>query len=503
MRAPAPSHDLDTLNSVLDPDLPPAQESVYLTVLTHPDPQMIGARVALPDVMAGRVASVSRLTPDFRALTPGRVEPLADPYISRQPILLSWRDGVVVTPSVADGRVIVAGEPLVAPRHVPAETLRPGVVIELSTHTCVLLHLRVPATHGLELGLVGHSEALDDVRSQILRAAQADVSVLLTGETGAGKELVARALHDAGPRQSGPWIAVNVAEIQAETAASVLFGHVRGAFTGATHDHEGLFARAHGGTLFLDEVGEMAQDVQAMLLRVLETGELQRLGDRTTRRVDVRVIAATDQVVDGASSLRSQVLYRLAGFRLHVPPLRDRLEDLGVLTAYFLQQELGRTRRRATAWLPATLMTRMATHRWPGNVRELRNLVRTMLIQADGHDRLGRGFDMDAWLGYRATLPPDGTSVTGAQAGPLTDDVLTGALIRNHWSMSATARDLGIARSTLYLAIDRSPTLRKAADISAEELRQAYEQTGGDVDAMAEILRASPRGIRLALRHVL
>lgn len=495
------SDNVDTLTSMVEPEGSPSSDRVCLTVLTHPEPELIGARAFLPEIQVGRVASLSRLTPEFTAPVSGVVRPLADLYASRQPTLLSWRDGVVLTPQVSGSRVVVAGHALTESRRIPTAELRPGVVIELSGQTSLLLHLRSQPESVMPLGLVGHSEQMDSVRWRAMRAAMADVPVLLTGETGVGKELIARALHQAGPRRDGPWIAFNVAEIQPETAASVLFGHVRGAFTGANHDHEGLFARAHGGTLFLDEIGDMAPDVQAMLLRVLETGELQRLGDRQARKVDVHVVAATDQLTDGPGALRSQLLYRLAGFHLHVPPLRDRPEDLGPLVAHFLAQEVRRTGSPPETWLPAPLMHRLVNHRWPGNVRELRNLLRTLLIHAGGREKLGQGVDLNEILGEPSALPPR-LSGEEPRTGPLTDEDLAAALLRNHWSMAATARDLNIARSTLYVAIDRSTTLRKAADIPETELRAAADATGNQVDEMAALLQASPRGIRLIMRSL-
>jgi two-component system nitrogen regulation response regulator GlnG len=390
--------------------------------------------------------------------------------------------------------------PLTGVRRIEPALLQRGVVLELSNRTAVLLHERPQPQVVEDCGLVGGSEALETVRKQILRAAPFLVPVLISGETGVGKELVARALHDAGPRRDGPWVAVNVAEIKSETAASVLFGHVRGAFTGASQDHDGLFVRADGGTLFLDEIGEMAPDVQAMLLRVLETGEVQRLGDRRVRKVDVRVVAATDQDLEERGNLRTPLLYRLAGYQVRVPPLRHRLEDLGMLLRHFCQEETAHARQPAEEpWLPAGLITQLAKHKWPGNARELRNLVRTLVIQAEGDPRLGRGFSLESWLGL-ADAPTPARSAPALEPSHVTEDAVSGALARNHWNLTATARDMGIARSTLYLMIDRSTALRTAADVTPGELRAVWERASGNVDVMAQMLHVSPRGLRLALR---
>ena len=516
--------DIDTLPFLAETDAGESVQTVCLTVLAHPEANMVGARAFLADYRGGWSLPLSRLAPDFEQLD-GKRQPLADTYVSRQPTTLAWRpDGqqggaVLLTPP-PESKVLVAGEPLLAPRLLPEALLHSGVAIELSNRTAVLLHLRAWPTPQPDLGLVGDSEALGTIREQIQQAAPFDVPVLLTGETGVGKELVARALHQASPRRQGPWVAVNVAEIKADTAASVLFGHVRGAFTGATQDHDGLFAQADGGTLFLDEIGEMAPDVQAMLLRVVETGELLRLGAKKGRQINVRVIAASDRSLDENGPLRAPLFYRLAGFRIHMPPLRERLDDLGPLLLHFRDEELRRNHlEHLHAWFPAPLVARLARHTWPGNARELRNLVQTLVIGAQRSERLGKGFDLESWLSARtsfektpkppipiphANTPPEFPTLTHTtpkpQPGPLTDEALATALARNHWSLVATARQLGIARSTLYLAIERSPTLRKAADVPVEELERLTQETGGRVDQMAELLRVSPRGLRIALR---
>ncbi len=495
-----PNPDIDTQPFPADRADDTTQRMPCLTILAHPEPAMVGARAFLGQLQQGGIAGLSRLSPEFTTADGQHTQPIGDPYASRQPTMLTWRDGVVLTPCVGESRVVVAGQPLTLPRHVERNALERGVVLEISNRTALLLHLRTLPQAVAACGLIGGSEALDKVRQQIALAAPLAVPVLVTGETGVGKELVARALHETSPRRDGPWVAVNVAEITAETAASALFGHMRGAIAGAAQDHDGLFAQANGGTLFLDEVGEMAPDVQAMLLRVLETGEVQRLGDHRVRKVDVRVVAATDQDLDERSLLRTPLLYRLAGYHVRVPALRQRLEDLGALLAHFRDEELALAGRPVgQAWIPAGLVAQLATHKWPGNARELRNLVRTLVIQADGDERLGNGFSLETWLGaHRITEPR--TPMANSDPSALTDEAVATALTRNRWSLTATARELGIARSTLYLLIDRSTTLRTAGDVTPAELRAAQERSGGDIDAMAQLLHVSPRGLRLALR---
>jgi two-component system nitrogen regulation response regulator GlnG len=230
------------------------------------------------------------------------------------------------------------------------------------------------ADHGAEI--IGDSPAMRELFRVIGRLAQAPLSVLITGETGTGKELVARALHRESPRANKPFVALNTAAIPAELLESELFGHEAGAFTGAHKRHIGRFEQADGGTLFLDEIGDMPAPLQTRLLRVLAESEFFRVGGRELIRVDVRVITATHQDLDArvrAGEFRADLLHRLDVVRLQLPPLRERKNDIAVLAQRFLQQaakQLGTATKRYSA----EALKRLQAHDWPGNVRELENL---------------------------------------------------------------------------------------------------------------------------------
>ncbi|MFN7700503.1 MAG: sigma 54-interacting transcriptional regulator, partial [Deltaproteobacteria bacterium] len=268
-----------------------------------------------------------------------------------------------------------------------------GRVVELADRVALWLHRRLPlAVRAERFGLIGDGAALDELCAQLPRLAATHAPVLVRGESGSGKELVARALHDRGPRARGPFVALNLAALAPSMAASELFGHARGAFTGALREHTGAFVRADGGTLFLDEVGDAPVDVQLMLLRTLETHEVAPVGATRARTVDVRVVAATDAPLeDGIATgqFRNALLHRLAGYIVRVPPLRDRRDDLGRLMRAFLREELralgARDRLDAEIaqplWLPTSAMVRLAAHAWPGNVRELRNVARQIVLR--------------------------------------------------------------------------------------------------------------------------
>ncbi|MBS0194556.1 MAG: nitrogen regulation protein NR(I) [Proteobacteria bacterium] len=234
--------------------------------------------------------------------------------------------------------------------------------------------------------LLGDAPAMRELFRAIGRLAQAPLSVLVTGETGTGKELVARALHRESPRAKAPFIALNTAAIPADLLESELFGHEAGAFTGATRRHVGRFEQAHGGSLFLDEIGDMPAPLQTRLLRVLAEGEFYRVGGRELIRVDVRVIAATHQnleVLVAGGRFRADLLHRLDVVRLRLPPLRERRQDIGVLATRFLGNAAARF-NAPTKQLAAEAQRLLEAHAWPGNVRELENICWRLAALAPG-----------------------------------------------------------------------------------------------------------------------
>ncbi len=246
--------------------------------------------------------------------------------------------------------------------------------------------------------MVGDSPAMREIRAAIDRVAPSDATVLVTGESGTGKELVARAIHTRSPRAAAPFVRVNCAAIPEPLFESELFGHRRGAFTGATEDRTGRFAEATGGTLFLDEIGTLHAGLQAKLLRVLESGEYQVIGDSRTRLADVRVVAVTNEDLEARveeGGFRSDLYYRLAIFPIRVPPLREHRGDIAALAGHFLAR-LGHREPLGEEALAA-----LRGYGWPGNVRELRNIIERATLLA-GEDRL------DGALFRRILGPPTG-----------------------------------------------------------------------------------------------
>jgi two-component system nitrogen regulation response regulator NtrX len=318
--------------------------------------------------------------------------------------------------------------------------------------------------------MVGESPALRGVRELISKVGPTAARVLITGENGTGKELVARALHEASPRRDGAFVEVNCAAIPSELIESELFGHMKGSFTGAFADRVGKFEQADGGTLFLDEVGDMSLSAQAKLLRVLQEGVVTRIGGSKSIQVDVRVLAATNkdlesEIVEG--NFREDLLYRLNVVPIEVPPLRDRLEDVPALVTHFAD------RLAASAGVPGKkfadeAIRRLQSRPWPGNIRELRNAVERALILAPGKvvtaadvERLLPTGDGPVSAGTSVEASPGQTFETFRQEAE--KQFLLQKLREHDWNVSETARAIKMPRSNLYKKIERHGISRETA----------------------------------------
>jgi two-component system response regulator AtoC len=339
--------------------------------------------------------------------------------------------------------------------------VRKAIEREGLRHQVERLHAEVEALRGGD-GIVGRSAALQQVISVALKVARHPSTVLVTGESGTGKELVARLIHRASPRAEERFLAVNCGAIPEALLESELFGHARGAFTGATGERVGLFEEASGGTLFLDEIGELPAALQVKLLRALQEGQIRRVGDNEDRAVDVRVIAATSRNLEqevGASRFRADLYYRLNVVRLQLPPLRERPEDIPALVAHFLAQysaKLG----LSVGGVTAAAMRRLVEYSWPGNVRELENTIERALILTETSQ-----IEADA-LHLGAATANGGGGANGA----LPED-----------------SDLSIKRQTVLL----ERTL----------IQRALAQTGGNRTRAARLLQLSHRALLYKIRE--
>ena len=307
--------------------------------------------------------------------------------------------------------------------------------------------------------VVGRSRLWKDVLAHAARVAKTETTVLLTGESGTGKEVVARFIHHASRRSNGPFVAINCAALPDQLLESELFGHERGAFTGAVAAKPGRIEQANGGVLFLDEVGEMAPAVQAKLLRVLEEREFMRLGSTRVQRADIRVIAATNRDLHAAmqrGEFREDLYYRLGVFEIGLPPLRDRLEDVLELADSFLQQ-IGETVGKPAAGISRDAREQLVSYAWPGNVRELRNAIERAVILADGgyirSEHLpvtGSRRESAAEGGSASALPIGGVNLEAIER-----TLVVKALAQARHNKTRAAKLLGLTRAQLYSRIEK------------------------------------------------
>jgi DNA-binding NtrC family response regulator len=300
--------------------------------------------------------------------------------------------------------------------------------------------------------IVWAGEAMKKIMAQVDRVAASETRVCILGETGTGKELVARTLHDKSPRATGPFIALNCAAVPSELIESELFGHEKGSFTGAAGRHIGKFEQAEHGTLFLDEIGDMPLPMQAKLLRVLEEGEVERIGSAKPVNIDVRVIVATHRNLEALvrdGKFRQDLFHRVFVFPLSLPPLRERRDDIPALIAHFAAQVCAQNSWKPLTFTPDAVQA-LQEYSWPGNVRELRNMVERLMLLASGDA-------VDAQT-VRSVLVPsaDGSSFS-LGSGTLSDrvenferEVILGELKRSNFHMTNTAKVLGLERSHLY-----------------------------------------------------
>src|SRR5579862_2472995 len=303
------------------------------------------------------------------------------------------------------------------------------------------------------LDLIGSSSKFRALLTEVARVAPVDCAVLIQGETGTGKEVIARTIHEASPRRNHRFVALNCAAIPGALLESELFGHERGAFTGAVTQTIGRFQAAHGGTLFLDEIGELPLELQPKLLRVLQEQQFERIGSSRSTRVEVRIIAATNshlQEMVEEKTFRADLYYRLNVFPIALPALRDRKDDIPLLARYFVRQ-LGERLGRRIDHIPGELLEALSQYHWPGNIRELQNFIERSLITSLGNTLTPRASELQALL----SSTHDGIPVTLADAEKAH---IQRVLNETNWKLSGrdgAAVRLGLPRTTLISRMQR------------------------------------------------
>jgi len=358
--------------------------------------------------------------------------------------------------------------------------------------------LRVPEPEDMDsMPLVGRSPAMQDIYRALARLMQSDLTVMITGESGTGKELVARALHDYGKRKKGPFVPINVAAIPRDLIESELFGHEKGAFTGANSRSIGRFEQAEGGTLFLDEIGDMPMDAQTRLLRVLQQGEYTTVGGRTPIKTNVRIVAATNKdlrVLIQQGLFREDLFFRLNVVPLRLPPLRERSEDIGDLARHFFAQA-------ANEGLPLKslepgALDRMKRYKWPGNIRELENLVRRLAAlypqDAISEQIVVAELGLDLTSGAPRPTPPSGSASLSAQ--PTASDESLGMSVERHLTELFKAHGDGLPPPGLYHRILR--------EIEYPLISIALAATRGNQIKAAELLGLNRNTLRKKVRDL-
>ncbi len=319
--------------------------------------------------------------------------------------------------------------------------------------------------------IIWTGEAMKKVMAQVERVAASETRVCILGETGTGKELVARTLHDKSPRSSGPFVALNCAAVPSELIESELFGHEKGSFTGAAGRHIGKFEQSERGTLFLDEIGDMHLPMQAKLLRVLEEGEVERIGGTKPLRVDVRVIVATHRNLEALvreGKFRQDLFHRVYVFPLSLPPLRERREDIPALIEHFAAQVSAQNNWKSIPFNSEAVQA-LQEYSWPGNIRELRNMVERLMLLATGDE-------VDGAVVRSVLAPGAELSAASSETGTLADrvenferDVILAELKRAGFHMTNAAKALGLERSHLY---------KKAEQLGIDIRKQRREEEG-------------------------
>ena len=493
------------------------EQELLLTIVFHPRTARIGQAAVVPATRAVNPWILGRRGPVFAGKENVSAGPLEDLHVSRQALeFLRVGERLVIRKLATSSRCRVAGSELADSIELDEEQLRIGVPLLLGHSVVLLLRLgHYPdATTGMQAGgelLRGNSACMARLREQVAEAALSDLDVLVRGETGTGKELVATAIHAASRRSDAPMVSVNMAAIPGDLAAAALFGSARGAFTGADRAAPGYFQQAQGGSLFLDEIGDAATTVQPQLLRALQQREIQSVGG-PLRRVDLRVISATDAALEGAAcDFRAALRHRLGACEIVLLPLREHPEDIGELLLHFLvasasaQQRTGllphehSTNLEIAAW--AGLFYSFVSYRWPGNVRELANFAQ-QVVMSSGR-QLTLADNLQALLDTGAAPPRTSTVRSAHRKMREVDEAeFESALQAHYFEATGVARELGVSRTSVYRRISRSPRRRLASEVPVEELQRVLAQHRGDSTAATMQLRVSLSSLRTRLREL-
>jgi len=519
-------HEMDTLQYVSSTDTQKeltknSQDSPIpmLIIQNHADLGRIGETCRMDGLLTGQVLQLARNQLDFCQAQSPIGTPLADPYLSRSPILLSALSSGEIKFDKAENKtpVTVAGLPVESSLLISQDQLSTGVIIELGKRVTLLLKSfpNSQAKTGDDFGMIGISSKLQLVREKLNHLKGLDGSVLIRGATGVGKELVAKAVYDVSSRTDKPFVKVNLGAIPPSLATSELFGVQKGAFTGADKDRKGYFAEANGGTLFLDEIGEASLEVQSLLLRVLESGEFYPVGSGKPKKVDVRLIAATDvnlAKLCQENKFKAPLLHRLENYEINVPSLSERSEDIGMLLLHFAEQQYQQMDRpfpqtkSDTPWITNEVMRSLLSYSWPGNIRQLKNIIHQLLIDNLSSEQLFLSEHLREKLIENDESKPESTfNKTAKQKkrkpNTVSREELVEELKNQLWELQATADQLNISRTSMY-ELMKQYDIKSAHDLGIDEINLSYLKCDKDIDKMVLDLKVSKYGLKRRLKEL-
>ncbi len=494
------------------------KQDLFITIAFHPNTARIGSYVSLAGIRGEKPRIVGRESPCFSRGEPNGL-PLDDLYISREALHLCHASGGVILKRLANSsRVSVDGQEMISECKIDEAQLKRGVCIVLGGRIVLLLHRAIRPTtvqldHDMKHSLVGSSAYMASLRKQIAQLAATDADVLIRGETGTGKELVANALHASSDRSSADLVAVNMAAIPTSLAPSILFGSIRGAYSGADKSSAGYFEQAEGGTLFLDEVGDTPEEIQTQLLRALQQREIQVVGG-PIRSVNVRVISATDAILGNQScNFKAALHHRLSQSEIFLLPLREHREDVGTVFWSFVKTNfdaVGRNKLLPTEESGAYVIARWADlfakflmYTWPGNIRELKNFSQQIAVASSSAlsvpGSIIKRVSRSETVAVHENAPPFQVQVTVPKK--YTEEEFLQGFEKARFEVSPAARQLGLSRQAIYRRIADTPGLCLADELPRYRIQEALDRYDGDIESAAMSLRVSFCALQARLRN--
>lgn len=511
----------DSTNSTDDPTARAFEpQAVGVRILWHPNPGRVDEMALLFDRGRAQSAKLGRDEPQFRTPHGAVTGSLATQYVSRAALTLrQGRDSSVELDGCERRQVLADGMPVDRSIRWSAAQLERGVVLQLGKQVLLwlgVMHVSPYDPPGIP-ELLGTSNILVRLRHEIRLASALEAPLLIYGQTGTGKQLVAQAVHRLGPGAAGPLETVNMAAIPGDTATTELFGHARGAFTGAVRAKKGYFGKADGGSLVLDGLCYIDRDVQPILLDALDEGFIQPTGGNR-ERVRVRVMATSDidVGVEASAGRFNAALVQRFGYEIRVPPLRDHLEDVPGLFLHWLGEALGCSPEELSGpslRLDAREIRALLTYDWPGNVRELRRFAQRIALEQRTHpDGIAPSVrqllhDMRSANAFQeptpsAPAPTIETPEESWRSAELTDADIVAAMQRCDFRIMEAATELKVSRSYLTGRIPGIPGLRVSTQLQRAEIKAALEAAHGDVAAAARLLTVSARALQLQMKRL-